>query len=69
MEILLSVNEQSASHAFSSMTPQLPLASARYELRNPMSHLPTIKVLEKCTKNLIGHSILAFNNHESNIDC
>ena len=27
------------------------------------------KVLEKCTKNLIGHSILAFNNHESNIDC
>ena len=28
-----------------------------------------IKVLEKCTKNLIGHSKLAFNNHESNIDC
>ena len=28
-----------------------------------------IKVLEKCTKNLIGHSRLAFNNHESNIDC
>ena len=27
------------------------------------------KVLEKCTKNLIGHSRLAFNNHESNIDC
>ena len=28
-----------------------------------------IKVLEKCTKNLIGHSGLASNNHESNIDC
>ena len=28
-----------------------------------------IKVLEKCTKNFIGHSRLAFNNHESNIDC
>ena len=28
-----------------------------------------VKVLEKCTKNLIGHSRLAFNNHESNIDC
>ena len=27
------------------------------------------KVLEKCTKHLIGHSRLAFNNHESNIDC
>ena len=27
-----------------------------------------LKVLEKCTKNLIGHSRLAFNNHESNID-
>ena len=29
----------------------------------------TFKVLEKCTQNLIGHSRLAFNNHESNIDC
>ena len=29
----------------------------------------SFKVLEKCTKNLIGHSRLAFNNHESNIDC
>ena len=28
-----------------------------------------VKVLEKCTKNLIQHSRLAFNNHESNIDC
>ena len=27
-----------------------------------------LKVLEKCTKNLIEHSRLAFNNHESNID-
>ena len=32
-------------------------------------HNFNIKVLEKCTKNLIGHSRLAFNNHESNIDC
>ena len=28
-----------------------------------------LKVLEKCTKNLTGQSRLAFNNHESNIDC
>ena len=28
---------------FSSMTPQLPVACARYELRNPMSHLTIIK--------------------------
>ena len=28
-----------------------------------------LKVLEKCAKNLIGYSRLAFNNHESNIDC
>ena len=33
------------------------------------AYLKFIKVLEKCTKNLIGHSRLAFNNHESNIDC
>ena len=32
-------------------------------------HKYLLKVLEKCTKNLIGHSRLAFNNHESNIDC
>ena len=32
-------------------------------------HINRVKVLEKCTKNLIGHSRLAFNNHESNIDC
>ena len=31
--------------------------------------IQNVKVLEKCTKNLIGHSRLAFNNHESNIDC
>ena len=30
---------------------------------------PSLKVLEKCTKNLFVHSRLAFNNHESNIDC
>ena len=32
-------------------------------------HNRTVKVLEKCTKNLIGHPRLAFNSHESNIDC
>ena len=34
-----------------------------------LSTFDYLKVLEKCTKNLIGHSRLAFNNHESNIDC
>ena len=39
-------------------------------LRRNLSSCPEkLKVLEKCTKNLIGHSRLAFNNHESNIDC
>ena len=27
------------------------------------------KFSEKCTKKLIGHSRVAFNNHESNIGC
>ena len=35
----------------------------------PCSQPKYLKVLEKCPKNLIGHSRLAFNNHESNIDC
>ena len=34
-----------------------------------VSQKGSIKVLEKCTKNLIEHSRLAFNNLESNIDC
>ena len=35
-----------------------------------MAHnIVLIKVLEKCTKNLIGYSRLALNNDESNIDC
>ena len=38
-------------------------------LNNKCMHFHVLKVLEKCTKNLIGHSRLAFNNHESNIDC
>ena len=38
-------------------------------LRATISEIKYFKVLEKCTKNLIGHSRLAFNNHESNIDC
>ena len=63
---------------FAIMKPVLPQVCTRYEIRNPVYHLPDIrhafaqqslKVLEKCTKNLIGHSRLAFNNHESNIDC
>ena len=33
------------------------------------TYIAVFKVLEKCTKNLIGHSRLAVNNHESNIDC
>ena len=40
-----------------------------FPLRNTTLNCISIKVLEKCTKNLIGHSRLAFNNHESNIDC
>ena len=43
------------------------LVSAMREALNKVTD--SIKVLEKCTKNLIGHSRLAFNNHESNIDC
>ena len=39
------------------------------ELLKLRLHMTPLKVLEKCTKNLIGHSRLAFNNHESNIDC
>ena len=48
--------------SFNNSIPQLP----------PSSHTSgsaVIKVLEKCTKNLIGHSRLVFNNYESNIDC
>ena len=41
----------------------LSAASVKYRI------IIYLKVLEKCTKNLIGHSRLAFNNHESNIDC
>ena len=37
--------------------------------RNMRNSRLRFKVLEICTKNLIGHSRLAFNNHESNIDC
>ena len=32
---------------FSSMTPQLPVACARYELRNPKSHLPATGCAKK----------------------
>ena len=40
-----------------------------FEKKGKLTFPHLIKVLEKCTKNLIGHSRLAFNNHESNIDC
>ena len=38
-------------------------------VQSAIDKLKSFKVLEKCTKNLIGHSRLAINNHESNIDC
>ena len=41
---------------FSSMTPQLPVACARYELRNPKSHLPTIK--HKYAENSIRYCLI-----------
>ena len=47
-----------------------PMIKRSYAECTPLFHLiKLIKVLEKCTKHLIGHSRLAFNNHESNIDC
>ena len=39
------------------------------QITNYYYALQFLKVLEKCTKNLIGHSRLVINNHESNIDC
>ena len=41
----------------------------KYTLWDYKKYPGLFKVLEKCTKKLIGHSRLAFNNHESNIDC
>ena len=46
----------------SSMTPQLPVACARYELRNPMSYLPTIK--HKYAENLIRYCLIGQLNSE-----
>ena len=48
---------------FSSMTPQLPVACARYELRNPKSHLPTIK--HKYAENSIRYCL----TRQLNSDC
>ena len=56
------INEQSASHVFSSMFPQLPVACARYELRNPKSHLPTIK--HKYAENSIRYCLIRQLNSE-----
>ena len=47
---------------FSSMTPQLPVACARYELRNHMSHLPTIK--HKYAENSIRYCLIRQLNSE-----
>ena len=48
---------------FSSMTPQLPVACARYELRNPNSHLPTIK--HKYAENSIRYCLIRQLNRYS----
>ena len=45
------------------------LFSALFANKHALMQYLNLKVLEKCTKNLIGHSRLAFNNHELNIDC
>ena len=47
---------------FSSMTQQPPVACVRYELRNPMSHLPTIK--HKYTDNSIRYYLIRLLNSE-----
>ena len=47
---------------FSSMTPQLPVACARYELRNPKSHLPAIK--HKYAENSIRYCLIRQLNSE-----
>ena len=47
---------------FSTMTPQLPVACARYELRNPKSHLPTIK--HKYAENSIRYCLIRQLNSE-----
>ena len=47
---------------FSSMTPQLSVACASYELRNPKSHLPTIK--HKYAENSIRYCLIRQLNSE-----
>ena len=47
---------------FSSMTPQLPVACAHYELGNPMSHLPTIK--HKYARHSIRYCLIRQLNSE-----
>ena len=56
------------AHKIENSAPYRAIAAMR---KKPPHVAPNaeLKVLEKCTKNLIGHSRLAFNNHESNIDC
>ena len=51
---------------FSSMTPQLSVACARYELRNPKSHLPTIK--HKYAENSIRYCLIRQLNSDSRGD-
>ena len=47
---------------FSSVTQQLPVACARYELRKPMSHIPSIK--HKYSENLIRYCLIRQLNGE-----
>ena len=48
---------------------QLKIVATNVQIMTLFGLKRIVKVLEKCTKNLIGHFRLAFNNHESNIDC
>ena len=48
---------------FSSMTPQLPVACARYELRNPMSHL-LLSINIKYAENSIRYCLIRQLNSE-----
>ena len=49
---------------FSSRTPQLPVSCARYGLRNPMSHFPTISIKHKYAENSIRYCLIRQLNSE-----
>ena len=69
LKFLHKLNTNKLPAYFNSYKPYLKRINTTYNLRRNPLPVPAVKVLEKCTKNLIGHSRLAFNNHESNIDC